>query len=335
MAAPDGGGPARGPVALPGGRSLRVRPVTPSDASGLAALFDGLSGDDLYRRFFQAHPPPAHVVTAMTVPSADAGVGLVAELRDAAGTRRIVAEAAYALLPDGDGELAITVAGGWRGWLGPYLLDTLMAEAARRGVHNLQADVLCENRNMMAVIRSRGYATMGHSLAPAIVRVVMSTTGRVPGWPTTQDRPRLVVEASGAHWRAEDAARAAGMAVLVCPGPASPRLRCPAMAGRPCPLVAGADVVVDAVDPASEVGASLLRAHGALHDTPVHVDAPVRTLHRRRTPRPAADGTGPTTGTDTMVGHLLRLASATRRRRASGPSHGSAVGAAAQAADTR
>ena len=36
---------------------------------------------------------------------------------------RIVAEAGYALLPDGNGDFALTVAAGWRGWLGPYLPD--------------------------------------------------------------------------------------------------------------------------------------------------------------------------------------------------------------------
>lgn len=49
---------------------------------------------------------------------------------------RIVGEAEYILLPGGDGELAITVAPDWRGWLGPYLLDTLLEVAASRGVAN-------------------------------------------------------------------------------------------------------------------------------------------------------------------------------------------------------
>ena len=43
---------------------------------------------------------------------------------------RLVAEAGYALLPDGNGEFALTVAAGWRGWLGPYLLDAIVTAAA-------------------------------------------------------------------------------------------------------------------------------------------------------------------------------------------------------------
>jgi GNAT superfamily N-acetyltransferase len=50
----------------------------------------------------------------------------------------LVAEAGYAILPDGDGEFAFTVAPGWRGWrLGRYLLDAIVAAAAGRGVPNL------------------------------------------------------------------------------------------------------------------------------------------------------------------------------------------------------
>jgi GNAT superfamily N-acetyltransferase len=47
----------------------------------------------------------------------------------------LVAEAGYAILPDGDGEFALTVAPGCRGWrLGRYLLDAIVAAAAARGV---------------------------------------------------------------------------------------------------------------------------------------------------------------------------------------------------------
>src|SRR5581483_3515835 len=45
----------QGPVrtaALPGGRTLTVRRITPGDADELARLYEGLNEDDRYRRFF-------------------------------------------------------------------------------------------------------------------------------------------------------------------------------------------------------------------------------------------------------------------------------------------
>jgi hypothetical protein len=48
-------------VHLPGGELLTVRPVTPADVDGLVALYDGLSEDDRYRRFFTGTCPPRRV----------------------------------------------------------------------------------------------------------------------------------------------------------------------------------------------------------------------------------------------------------------------------------
>ena len=55
----------------------------------------------------------------------------------------------------------------WRGWLGPYLLDALVSAARDRGVPGLEADVLVTNQPMLALLRSRGCATMDH---PRLVR---------------------------------------------------------------------------------------------------------------------------------------------------------------------
>lgn len=56
------------------------------------------------------------------------------------GGARIVGEASYELLPNGAGELAITVAADQRGWIGPYLLDAMVEAAAAGGVPNVEAD---------------------------------------------------------------------------------------------------------------------------------------------------------------------------------------------------
>jgi len=262
---------------LPGGRTLTVRASGPGDADALEALYRSLSADDLYRRFFQAHTPPRKVVERVLSAAERDGVGLVAELEDTDGSRTIVGETSYELLPDGSGDLGITVGPRARGWLGPYLLDVLLTAARERGVTNVQADVLVENRRMMALVRSRGYATLDHYEQPAIVRVVMGTAGRTPPWPGPHHGTRVLAESPGGRWRAEGDARHAGLEVVVCPGPLGPGSYCPALAGAPCPLAAEADVIVDTIDPGTPAGRTLLEAHERLHGgVPVCIDLPGR-----------------------------------------------------------
>ncbi|MGA2931792.1 MAG: hypothetical protein ABSE98_06860 [Acidimicrobiales bacterium] len=243
----------------------------PSETAGLVALYASLKEDDTYLRFFSGHAPPEDFVEKMTHVAERGGFGLIALMEEGDGTSQIVGEATYDLLPNGDGELGITVAETARGWLGPYLLDALVTEAAARGVPNLEADVLVGNRRMLTMLRARGFAVVEHD--PAIVRVAIGTTRRVPSWPGTDERPRLLVEVPGGRWHAEEAARTAGFQVLACPGPMLGWSHCPALRGEPCPLAAGADVIVDAVP--DEPGRSLLEAHRRIHPSvPICVELP-------------------------------------------------------------
>lgn len=141
------------------GRALTVRTVTEADADGLDALFQGLSDDDRHHRFFSLRPPARAFVEQMTRAADEGGYRLVAVASGAEDA--LVAEAGYAILPDGDGEFALTVASGWRGCrLGRYLLGAIVAAAAARGVPNMQADILLGNAPMLALVRDRGYITL-------------------------------------------------------------------------------------------------------------------------------------------------------------------------------
>jgi ribosomal protein S18 acetylase RimI-like enzyme len=263
-------------VELPGSRTLLIRSVRGDDVAGLVALYASLGEEDLYCRFFSGHTPPESLVERTTMIAERGGFGLVAVMAGPNGTSRIVGEASCERLPNGDGELGITVAGDARGWLGPYLLDALVEEAAARGVPNIEADVLVVNRRMLSLLRSRGFAVIDHFEQPAIVRVTIGTAGRVPSWPGTHDRPRLLLEVPGGRWHTEKAARDAGFQVLACPGPAGRWSHCPALRGEPCPLVAGADLVVDAVP--GDPGKSLLDAHRRAHPSvPLCVEVPTES----------------------------------------------------------
>lgn len=290
-------------VPLPAARVLTIRPMRGSDADGLIALYASLDMDDQYRRFFSGHPPPESFVKKMTKVSERGGFGLIAVIEGPDTTSRIVGEATYELLPDGDGELGITVAEDARGWLGPYLLDALVEAAAARGVPNLEADVLVTNRRMLTMLRARGYAIVEHDEQPAVVRVAIGTAQRMPTWPGTHEHPRLLVELPGGRWHAEEAARAAGFQVLACPGPLLGWSHCPALHGEPCPLAAGADVIVDAVP--DEAGRSLLAAHRSIHPS---VPICVELRPGETDPDPAVTKISRGTNDSVVIGILQRLA---------------------------
>ena len=260
------------------GGVLEVRPVATGDVDALSDLYDSLDPDDRRTRFFTFYRPDREFFVRMTSVQDRGGFGLVALVDPDGPAPRIVGEASYSLLPNGDGELGITVASGWRGWLGPYLVAALCDAAAARGVPNLEADVLIGNRPMLAVLRARGAANLAHP-DWTVVRVLLGTRGEAPSWPGTHDRPRVLVEAPGGSWAAEGVARDAGIDVIVCGGPRRRRLPCPALEGRPCPLAAAADAIVVCPEVPDEEGSPqtgtsrlgqtpwerLVMAHGVLH----------------------------------------------------------------------
>jgi ribosomal protein S18 acetylase RimI-like enzyme len=250
-------------IALAHGDTMVVRPAAEADVPGLARLYGELSPDDLRRRFFSVYHPSTEFLTRVARGD-DGRIGLVAVVPDG----RIVAEADYAPLVDGDAEFAIVVAPDWRGWLGPYLLDALVDEAAERGVPNLQAEILVENRPMLALVRARGYAMLDGT-DYSVVRVTIGTSSDTPTWPRgpgARERPRVLVESPGGRWRHEQAARDAGFDVVVCPGPArGTKPHCPILAGEPCPLAGGADAVVYALRADDQRAREVRTGLGELH----------------------------------------------------------------------
>jgi len=249
-------------IDLPSGRKLTVRQMAEEDITGLAALYEGLSVDDTYRRFFSAFGPRGFA-PKWYARTRDEGFGLVAVVDDGLPVARVVGEVGYVLLANGDAEFGLTVAADWRGWLGPYLLDVLVAVAAANGIPNLEADILTENRPMQTLVRRRGVVTMGDAEDFSVVRIAIAAASPDrPSWPATPGRHRLLVEAQGGRWaHAADATRA-GFEVLTCGGPDA---RCPALEGRVCPLAEGADVIVVARPPSDAHTRSLIAAHARLH----------------------------------------------------------------------
>jgi hypothetical protein len=164
-------------VRLSGDRALTIRTIRRTDVTGLDALFEGLSNDDRYRRFFGYSHPGQKFLDQMARAEEEGGYRLVAVVSDAGDS--LVAEAGYAMLPDGNADFAMTVADGWRGWLGPYLLDALVRAAAARHVPNLQADVLVENTRMLTLLASRGYVTLHRQSSEIRVAIAAAQPARI------------------------------------------------------------------------------------------------------------------------------------------------------------
>lgn len=251
-----------------------IRPVAPGDVDALAGLYAGLDDEAAYRRFFSGFHPDHEFFEHLVAVADRGGAGLVAVVEDGPDGDRMVGEASYEPLANGNGELAITVDGSWRGWLGPYVLDALLEVAAAHGVPNLEADVLLTNGPMLALLHARGYASVPTD-DWSVVRAVIGAATRRASWPAQRTGVRVLVEGAGGHWRGAEDAAAAGVEVLGCTGPGPGGPPCPAMAGEPCPLAAGADVVVLSHPPDTEEWRALRDAHAALHPgVPICVELP-------------------------------------------------------------
>ena len=249
-------------VELGGGARLTVRPANPGDRELLRSLFHELSEDDRYRRFFSPFDPNDEFIERLATANEHGAFQLIAVIERDGEPDEVVGEASAFPRPNGNAELAITVRPRARGWLGPYLLDALIETARAAGIQNLEAEVLMTNRRMLALLRPRGYAVSDHDGFQS-ARFVISTTDSTPSWPAADDRPRLLVEASGGRWEGDRVVTAEGVQVMVCPGPLARRAPpCPALTGGHCPLADGADAIVTHLG--EPLGTELADAHQRL-----------------------------------------------------------------------
>jgi RimJ/RimL family protein N-acetyltransferase len=141
-------------VRLKDGSYVHIRPIRPDDAPRLQELYERLSRQSVYQRFFTVMkrlPPDWARIFA----SVDYGrrLALIVE-HDGAGGVEPIGVARYEPTDAPDTvEVAFVVQDGWQSrGLGTILFRELLDAAAARGVRQFRAYVLSDNRRMLGLI---------------------------------------------------------------------------------------------------------------------------------------------------------------------------------------
>jgi GNAT superfamily N-acetyltransferase len=142
-------------VVLQDARQVRIRPVRSDDTDALIAMHEHLSARTVRRRFFASMPHLSpEMARIFTSVDGISRVALVA-VDDTGG---LVAVARFDLLADrSEAEVAVVVLDDYQHHgLGVLLLERLIVIARDHGVDRFVADVLMENRPMLAAFRDAG-----------------------------------------------------------------------------------------------------------------------------------------------------------------------------------
>ena len=161
-------------ASLKDGTVVHLRPIRPDDAPGLVALFDRLSQQTAYQRFFSVlkRLPPAYARVFANV-NYRQRLAIVAERETPAGSELIgvgryepadasgivptdvpadVPTIAPSIAPT-IAEVAFVVQDGWQGrGLGSILLDEVLRAGVARGVQHFRAYVLADNYRMLGLL---------------------------------------------------------------------------------------------------------------------------------------------------------------------------------------
>ena len=144
-----------GDVVLRDGSTIHVRKMQPEDDQALSALFQSLSQESLWLRFYSLAKGSALAAEAHRETTLDRTFGLVAL---SGAEKRLVGHAFYAALDDHRAEVAFTIADDFQGrGLGTLLLGQLAEVAAANGMQTFEAEVVAANHAMISVFRESGF----------------------------------------------------------------------------------------------------------------------------------------------------------------------------------
>ncbi|MBV8258518.1 MAG: GNAT family N-acetyltransferase, partial [Actinobacteria bacterium] len=168
-------------VILRDGSTLRLRAPVADDADGILEFFTNLSDESRYLRFHGFPALGPKLAEPVVDPDWDERGALIGCIEG-----RIVALGNWVRLRDRRAaEVAFSVADGFqRRGIGTRLLEQLAGHAAAAGIEQFVAEVLPENRNMLAVFRDVGF-DVARDIEGGEVEV------RFPIAPTSQYRQKV------------------------------------------------------------------------------------------------------------------------------------------------
>lgn len=166
-------------LVLRDGAAMRLRPIRPDDGPGLLSLYDRLSSESLYFRFFAVPDKDRGKAEYLTHVDYDRRYAVVAEM---AGV--IVGVARWERLADrpGHAEVAFTVADEYQGrGLGGALFRRLVALARPRGITVFEAEVLKNNERMLRLFARSGLPSAARDQGNVLtILLTLDQTGSPP-----------------------------------------------------------------------------------------------------------------------------------------------------------
>jgi RimJ/RimL family protein N-acetyltransferase len=162
------------PVTLRDGTRVRMRPIRADDAPRLVALYERLSRDTRYQRFFSAmrRLPPDW---ARFLANVDHVTRVALVVESPGEPDALIAVARYE--PAGEAgtvEVAFVVQDDWQNrGLGTVLFRELLNAAAANGIHRFRAWVLADNRRMLDLITRLADVTR-RSLAQGVAELAFT-----------------------------------------------------------------------------------------------------------------------------------------------------------------
>lgn len=142
------------------GTEILLRPIRPTDEEAMRDMFYSLSEESIYYRFFSTPKSmPHNRVMPLVNIDYDKDMAIVATVEEAAG-EKIIAVGRYIRSSKEDpmAEVAFLVRDEWQNrGMGRTLLQNLIDIAKEKGIEGFVANVLPNNKSMLAVFHNAGY----------------------------------------------------------------------------------------------------------------------------------------------------------------------------------
>jgi acetyltransferase len=170
-------------IEIEGVGHLTLRPIRPEDAPLLEGLFDSLSQQSVYYRFFNLiRRLPHHMLAKYTQIDYDREIAMVAisssgALEKMLGVSRVIASGNRK-----SAEFAVVVADEWQGkGIGAVLLERCLDYAKTKNIESIWAVVLPGNTKMLAMAKKMGFEiTYHHSRGEYELNLDLRYSSRAP-----------------------------------------------------------------------------------------------------------------------------------------------------------